>query len=160
MKKLVVFFLLMAASMAVKADYLYWMVSDEYGEAAGESSADPYASLYVVTSSGNVSLDSRSALQVYTAWDIDGSFSVDISNYASDSYTFYIELWNGMKTEASSYSSLVSNGYVYQGGVTVPNAVSASGFGYSSTYAVPEPTSGLLFLVGGMLLGLKRRRQV
>jgi hypothetical protein len=29
-----------------------------------------------------------------------------------------------------------------------------------STYAVPEPTSGLLFIIGGMLLGLKRKRQV
>ena len=35
----------------------------------------------------------------------------------------------------------------------------ATAFGQGATYAVPEPTSGLLFLVGGMLLGLKRRRQ-
>jgi len=38
----------------------------------------------------------------------------------------------------------------------------ATGFGQQTgaTYNVPEPTSGLLFVIGGMLLGLKRKRQV
>lgn len=51
---------------------------------------------------------------------------------------------------ASSISSILgSNGFLYQG-----TTLSLTG------YAVPEPTSGLLLLVGGALLGLRRKRRV
>jgi hypothetical protein len=46
--------------------------------------------------------------------------------------------------------------YIFSSPMSVPPAFA---FGQGATYAVPEPTSGLLFVLGGMLLGLKRRRQ-
>lgn len=161
MKKILITSCVLLIASFVQADYLYWMVNDTYGQAAGTSSEDPYAKLVVITESGNIELSRQSAESVYAAWDVSGAFSVDISSYSSDTYSFYVELWNGYRTDSSTYSSLVANGYVYQVGLGVPsNIASSGGFGSNATYAIPEPTSGLLFLLGGMLLGLKRRRQV
>ena len=58
-----------------------------------------------------------------------------------------------------SYAQLAN--YIIGGGASQQSSAFAHvGFGGATTaYNVPEPSSGLLFLIGGMLLGLKRRRQ-
>jgi hypothetical protein len=61
-------------------------------------------------------------------------------------------------SEHKSASSLAD--YIFGNNSMSPVAAAAFGKNWTAgTYSVPEPTSGLLFLVGGMLLGLKRRRQ-
>ena len=78
---------------------------------------------------------------------------------------FFLELydssgnWVGQTNPAQAYDSLVSNGIVnsdfnpnFSG---VNTALGSSGVGYTS---VPEPTSGLLMLVGLGALALRRRR--
>ena len=50
--------------------------------------------------------------------------------------------------------------YLSSGAMSVPTGINgATAFGGVAAN-VPEPTSGLLFVIGGMLLGLKRKRQV
>lgn len=93
----------------------------------------------------------------------------DISDYASDAYSFFIELmnfsdsttksgqtfhdWNG----AWNYNDLVTAGYVSTGSIGLPSY--AVGGGVNFGVGAPEPTSGLLMLFGGALLALRRRRR-
>lgn len=160
MKKIIIVTFALAFASLAQADVLYWMVSDEYAIQADSGSSDPYACLWATDSNGNYKLvDSKTGAQVSTAYNYSDVFYSDLGNYASNIYSFYIELSNGYRTEAVNYTQL--SRYIAANGLSIPSTVLASGaFGSNATYAIPEPTSGLLFLLGGMLLGLKRRRQV
>ena len=164
MKKLIFTSLVFAIALVAKADVLYWMVLDEYAQGTDDSS-DHYAYLKASTSadgSNAETLDSRSAAAVADAAEYGDQFQYTVeSQYGGSSpeYYFFVELANGMKTTPTAYSNLSQ--YIYSGGLSVPSSL-ASGFGQASgtIYNVPEPTSGMLFLIGGVLLGLRRRRQV
>lgn len=164
MKKLILLAVVLSAVTFVRADVLYWMVSDEYAKDADPTSDAVFASLYVKDGDTIVSpaLATASAASVFENYDYSDYFATDISSYAGNSYSFFIELANGVKTNPETYQTLVNNGYITTGGIGTQNPLSNGAFGQaagSATYNVPEPTSGLLFLIGGMLLGLKRRRQ-
>lgn len=80
------------------------------------------------------------------------------------SFTFYIELlqWDDVNkvdvrkgvSDWSSYEDLVKNKHVLGSGLDIPSLVVWA----PQTSTVPEPTSGMLVLVGGVLLLLRRRR--
>lgn len=162
MRKMLFIAALMMLGTTIRADYLYWMVAEDY------SSYD--ATLYAFNASdSSVSphvIGTATSGQIKSAWDDDPvvPFSADLTGY-QDGWSYYIELVNGSSTlnnkdSAIAYSA--SSPYISRGGLSVPTGITG-GFGSDpmsgGTYNVPEPTSGLLFLIGGMLLGLKRRRQ-
>lgn len=80
------------------------------------------------------------------------------------SYTFYIELmqWDDVNNSeirvgvsaTSTYEDLVSNNHVLGSGLTIPENLVVWA---PQTSTVPEPSSGLLFLIGGALCLLRRR---
>ena len=93
--------------------------------------------------------------------------NTDISGYANSGYSFFVELANynngswetvaSGKNNAISYTNWQTDGYVattFQQGLNI----SQNG-GYNMGQNVPEPTSGLLLLMGGAMLALRRRRQ-
>ena len=166
MKKSIVAVAVFAVALLAQADVLYWMVSDEIAETAAENgTASPFATLYAVSDadSSKTALDSRSEGQVYTAYDVGSAFQYSgIENYSSG-YSFLVEIlsgdYSGQSYSVDTYDAL-KNYIVGSGSSLQPSSFAPEGFGGgTSTFNVPEPTSGLLFLVGGMLLGLKRRRQ-
>ena len=150
-------------AMVASADdsYLYWMVDDEY--TSGYTWDE--AKLFAVDSSWEKS----APLDEYSAWDgttplgtsvsaadatLVGAFA-DVSAYL-DNYSYYIELYNEGNVVAHSSSALPYS--LWKGGDFSTEAPAfASSF---AAGAVPEPTSGLLVLLGGALLGLRRRRVV
>ena len=164
MKKLIFTFAVSIAAFA-NADVLYWMVSDT--EAANAVSGDTtdfaYFKAVSIADGTETTLDTRSGDDVYTAYLTDPVTAFqysDIKNY-STGYSFFVELASShYKTETVSYSALEN--FILKSGSGLPSSTfNSSGFGSGNTaYSVPEPTSGLLFIVGGMLLGLKRKRQV
>lgn len=169
MKKIIVAALALSLVVVARAEYLYWMVGDNYAANATEGSDELFAYLKATTSSDtyastDVQLDSATADDVYGAYTDKVGFEFDLgaSSIGSNasSYYFYIELSNGYKTTLTSYSGL--NDYILRSGTAIPSSTfNIAGFGSGTTaYNVPEPTSGLLFVIGGMLLGLKRKRQV
>ena len=169
MKKIILTVLVMATAIAVRADYLYWMVADnQFDESSEDVEKYGYTAFAYLKAtdkgdnldSNAVVIDHRTISEVKDAADYGDQFQAIVNTpYNSKTYSFFIELANGLRTEATSWDYLSQ--YVYSGGLNVPDTLSQSGFGQPSgtSYNVPEPTSGLLFLIGGMLLGLKRRRQ-
>ena len=161
MKKLLVIGICAIAALASSADVLYWMVDNDYenrSDAVPSTGADLYA---VYTGQAATSLDHRDNSEISEALAWGDNFEVDLGSSWGDGWSYYVEYSNGIKTNPMDYSTALSNGYIAKGGsLSTPNLLSNGAFGSNpATYNVPEPTSGLLFLVGGMLLGLKRRRQ-
>ena len=82
-------------------------------------------------------------------------------DYRTPSYSFYVELYNDAGTlvgfsEAVSSSALASYfaGSVQQG----VQWANVNQWNVTNFTAVPEPTSGVMLLLGAALLGLRRRR--
>ena len=160
MKKTLFTVLFAVATIGVAySDVLYWMVGYEYNGVADS------ASLYAVNGGEKNAIDTRTSTQIANAWDSYGNFEAQLGTSMGSGWTYFVEVVTGSSTKATAemtYQQLVDGGYIYSdmsrpsSAASIPNG----GFGGGATsYNVPEPTSGLLFLVGGMLLGLKRRRQ-
>ncbi len=148
--------LLIAAVMGIgfaNADYLYWLVSENPVDGYNWSTAKVLQETTVI--------DTQSANEMADIVALDTYAMAQMGNY-TDSTSFFIELYNAQdqviaRSNLGTASSLRQ--YISTGTFDPPIGV---GFmpAAGSFQAVPEPTSGLLFLVGGMLLGLRRKRRV
>lgn len=168
---------------------LYWMV-DQSGDSEQVSfdiarvawydstGGGDYSDISKVTPAGyatlpdeNWSTTSGATAQFSNSDKISTSASyADLSSVSGyEGKTFFIELMNWDdsssswkrvgQSSAQTYDQLVSNGSVLAshlnvGGLLNMTVWQASGVG------IPEPTSGLLMLIGGSLLALRRRRKV
>ena len=177
MKKILFVAMMLAAADAAVADYayLYWEVNPPAGGDSflTEGREFDYAYLRVVDQGGNVlsdvgplnNYDSLGNGPVTKVWSEDKSPALrtevpvfgDITGYASSLYGFVVEayldgdiLWT---SGAKYYDDLLAGKHIWSGD---PSAM--SGDIAVATYMVPEPTSGLLFLLGLAGLALRRRR--
>ena len=100
------------------------------------------------------------------AMDVPMTWLADVSAYASGSpeYAFIIELgnWDGSNwstlalSETVSYADLAANSHIDGVSGVDPNQITPWN---PTSYVVPEPSSGLLVLVGAALLALRRRKR-
>ncbi len=162
MKK-VIFVITACLGLAASADYMYWMVEPDVGgtDVSGASTTFNWDTAYLTYEGYTGGGKGIASLSVDDAelYNAIGSYAMaDIgSDYSGRSY--FIELYSGDTWLAASSPVSASALSQYIFGDNSMSAMPATAFGMAqATYAVPEPTSGLLFLVGGMLLGLKRRR--
>ena len=101
--------------------------------------------------------------------EVPAMFFGNLSDLAEDltSYSFVLELgnWNNgswehtsMESEAATYNQLVADKHISQWKETTPTYGTPwkPTTGYT---VVPEPSSGLMLLVGGAVLMLRRRRR-
>ena len=97
------------------------------------------------------------------------AYSSLITQYASPEYSFMIELGNWddnanpqwtmvAMSEVVQYNTLVKDGHIGVWSGTTIEATKPEAWAVS-TYTVPEPTGGMLFVIGGALLALRRRRR-
>ena len=99
------------------------------------------------------------------AMEVPMTWQANVSTYASGSpeYAFVIELgnWDGSAwstlavSETVTYADLAANSHIDNVSGYNPNPITPWA---PSSYVVPEPTSGMLVLVGAALLALRRRR--
>lgn len=102
-------------------------------------------------------------------WHAAGPTWANLSGYTDGTYSFAIELGNfvmegedevwtvSARSQSSSYQDLVSSGYVTPGELAMPGYLPWTGGTFTS---VPEPSSGVLLVIGGALLALRRRRRM
>ena len=96
------------------------------------------------------------------------AYSTVITPYASAEYSFMIELGNWdvnsgtwtmvAMSDVKSYTQLRDGGHVGVWSGDTIDALYPEAWAVSS-YTVPEPTGGMLFVIGGALLALRRRRR-
>ena len=163
MKKLLTIAALILAFAGFAEDqYLYWMISNDAtlpdstpltGDYYAKISADggqSWLNLYSDIGGTPLTTGGGQALE-FTAGDSGYAFAGFLG---SDSTSFLIELYQGSEAVGRA---LITPGaeFITQGGMSNPLAAP---FAVSSFAAVPEPTSGLLLLLGVAGLALRRRK--
>ena len=161
MKKIICGMLVVFLAFGVKAEYLSWYVgsTSNIGGSTLTSGTDyNSAKLYwttAATATGGTWLDTISPTPDSSVATLSGS------SYGENVY-YYVELYNYENkvatSEATAYTSLVASGAIS----TTLTALSSVNYAWNgtATVATPEPTSGLLMLMGFAMLGLKRKKEV
>ena len=141
---------------------LYWQVDSANNP---ENIPFTYAALVGIDGSDNRTyIADESGIQFHNSTGNGTTTDViaSIMDPSYSSWSFYIELWNydnGNWTlvgnaggpPGESYTKLKEDG-VIRGSMSMDTTL------FTPTAAVPEPTSGLLIVLGGALLALRRRR--
>lgn len=163
MKKLF-FIVALLGSMAALAEdsYLYWMVSpssmsDNDYLKVRLANSDTYLTLYnegFAELSHDSTVASKADVVEADAWGEGFYAGFNGSSLPAD---FIIELYNEggqFLGQSALYAVASDSQYIYRGGMGLPTAAAVA----ISTFAIPEPSSGLLMLVGCAMLGLRRRK--
>lgn len=161
MKKLLTFAFAVAALACANASELWWTVNTETTSDFDWTTAKLFAS-----ADGN----NFEGVQLGDEWGKEdiADWGNAFTDLTGSEKAFYIELYNSagnrVATSATSVddvrgygavSAAVLAGSVWNGGMSTPSPYTFSQF---SANVVPEPTSGLMILLGLAALGLKRKR--
>lgn len=166
--KIVTALMVLAGVMSAKADLLYWQLGGNTAASAYKDYA--YASIYSVSDNGtktllnNVGLDNASTDPANTVAKGSAVVAAQFTPGSSAS-SFFIELYDSsMNLIAESDGNTVADDLKnYISAVEFSqNWNAANVWGGSTAFkdasAVPEPTSGLLLLIGAAMMGLRRKR--
>ena len=156
MKKVLLFLVLVASAVTVNASELYWFVNDSTTE-SGETATYALLKAYDGTTSTSTTLQTISVENL----SVVGYEHVSIDGYDSASCSFYVELQNSAKdlsytldeTKMTDYSLLST-----AGAISSTVMAQATPYGFDAVNAIPEPTSGLLMLLGIGALALRRKQ--
>ena len=163
MKRLLLIAALLMALLPGRAEeqILYWLVDSGHNS----KFEFEYALLYAQSGDGEkqgvIAVEGTTPL---TTGLVDVDLLEALATSDLTGYRFFIELVNfdagteaikGVAiTQTSSYSDLVNNHHILGAGNTIPENLVY----WTPYFMIPEPSSGLLLLLGAALLALRRRR--
>ena len=161
---------LTGAALSASADLLYWTVSDAKGDANSGKQGDDIPFYYATVKADNTLLNVYDAngdtgyWKIYADAETLPGTSTGLAAYSGAFSTanvssFLVELWSasGDRVGWQSYSASSVANSIWQGD-TPTSQTGAQALVVSAV--VPEPTSGMLLMLGGALLALRRRRRV
>ena len=178
MKKLFLVVACVLVGWAVHADAMYWQLAGQNTKGLADPDCWTMAQIEVFEKSGSEWVGTGTYLKYLDDSTVDvmdrsesGAW-FDVSLYSGDSpeYAFVLELVNDAlevqgATDPVSYSTLKSAGKIVENkdysstfNSLTPINYSTFNAGAGTTADVPEPTSGLLMLLGASLLALRRRQ--
>jgi len=152
--------LLLASSAS--AGTLYWQASTESGDTFD----------YALLVAEDKTTGTKTTLDALASQESGNSTLVTQTSLDSladpEAYLFYVEMVKYTGGDPAyevvdtgykyGYGDLVSSGYVATGAIDA-NTARANALNGNMGSHIPEPSSGLLLLMGGALLALRRRRQ-
>ena len=168
--------LLIAIGASASDSYLYWMVdttgtkgADNYDYTyarikAVDGGTERYLTIYEgdfedpLESHGESGV-SKTIVDLYHDFDANAGFYASLAGVSS-SASFIVELFNdsgkflAQSFNNGAYGSL--SGYIYAGGISGQSPVSPW---LAASFDVPEPSSGLLMLLGMAGLALRRKKK-
>ena len=166
--------LLIAIGASASDSYLYWMVNtaDTTPDYSGYSYArikavdggtETYLSIYEADFDqplevGGVSGVSQSTVDDYADFGSSAGFYASLAGINLSTASFIVELYNddgkflAQSFNDGSYGTV--SGMIYNGGISIPPAMPWK----AGSFDVPEPSSGLLMLLGMAGLALRRRK--
>ena len=168
MKNIICGLVLLGAVSAFADDsYLYWMVGNDapsdyaYALVYDQTSAG-YLNIYDSGFDSTYTVDHRgsevggvTAAQVADFKDFGEGFYAKLAATPASASSFIIELYNSEgRFLAQSGPLAYSSAAIYTGGMATPPSSTTTFTGF----AIPEPNSALLMLVGCAMLGLRRRK--
>ncbi len=184
MKKIIMCVLAGLAALAIQAASCTWSASAIALAKAGDSPSDYTAylcdaaitslsSMQTALDNGDLSLLSTGDTVVDSVVGLGGTTSARIKATTidpfatvnnsnpkeNDSFTFYVIIMNG---DNSSYYSIAENTARVSGDLSLSMTFGSQGnstTAWKSASDAPEPTSGLLLLVGGAFLALRRKQK-
>lgn len=169
MKKAIIITFGLLLAVTVRADVLYWQISNPVDSTTGTSinlenyavakiySTDStgsrtYYTSYVLGADGLTEVGSQkvsSNMQMALGADIGSSYS---------GQTFFVELFGNDDPYYSQYAANIGTGSELAKFIETANFTSYNTMMVSSFAPVPEPTSGMMLVFGAALLALRRRK--
>lgn len=158
MKKVIVCVAIALSAIVSNAEYLNWQVGSSITIGGTTYSTPDYSDVRLYATANDTTKD-------YGIFNVPGTYSTQLDSGASG-YSYYLELLS-YDTSADSYSKVAQTAsFTYQ---QLQGAISTGSLDASAMTAIwtgaavvatPEPTSGLLLLMGFAMLGLKRKKEV
>ena len=162
MKKFLLAGAILVAAVAAQAEYLNWQVGSTVTIGGNTYTAGTdFDRVLMYANNG-------SSVNYYGIYEAPGSYSTEVaSGWDTADTAYYVELLKYAYAESPQYSSIAKTDattYSNLSGALSSGALSAQGMTAVwtgvSVVATPEPTSGLLMLMGFAMLGLKRKKEV
>lgn len=175
MKKLILGVLITLSAVCANAAYLYWQVTE--ADVAGSSQEVNAGRVWAVSSSASYdwaiantggdtgwtlcNLADDTSYQIFGYGGGTAVGSVIVENYYGSDYKYFVEIghWAADTFTATKYAEVAgTSAVVYTDALSGQAAAAAAALTAYTYQTAPEPTSGLLTLVGMALLGLRRKR--